>query len=129
MVICSQSNPGVSQTPHPNNNNPTASGVVQGSSRSNPNATNDDRNESKLDARHHQQELDVAHQDEIDNAAERAHSAAATDASGSLPSIPLIGQEHADRIDLLLDFDDLLMDDMDVDDDPEVSHSKTPDSR
>ncbi|KAG0034359.1 hypothetical protein BGZ81_005035 [Podila clonocystis] len=49
-----------------------------------------------------------------------ARSAATTSASDSLLSIPLIGQEHADRFDPLPDFDDLLTEDMDVDEGPKL---------
>ncbi|KAF9322388.1 hypothetical protein BG003_000059 [Podila horticola] len=55
----------------------------------------------------------------INRATEHARLAATDDAFDSLSDISHVGYEHADQFDLLLDFDDLHTEDMDVDEDPE----------
>lgn len=119
MVAPSQSSSGASQTP-PSDNNPTASNDGQGSPRLNQTQLMLTITNPKLDAHRRQKELEAAQLDKINRATEHARLAATDDAFDSLSDISHVGYEHADQFDLLLDFDDLHTEDMDVDEDPEV---------
>jgi len=118
MTTCSKSSPKSSQQP-PTNDDLTTNPGGEGSSGSNPNPPNSGQIEPDHEALHHQQELETTQQEEAECAAESLCLATLSD--GSNPSSnSQARQEPAGQFNPLLDFDDLLAEDMDIDKDPDV---------